>query len=275
MFSPEQWGSLEKFSHFYSSTHELKSVGKKAVSGAVNHFRKALTLRDLALKMVPNLDLDDKELNEAGFSSAVNSRELSAIIESVILELYSSLDCSRKVVTEIYSGHRGIPDSTRKFFQNISEKEIDDRFPEELIEYTKEANSWYVGFRKIRDELTHSDIGTCHKDKTSGIIRYMHSGFNINGRALVIDDIFEKIEQSISEVNTYIGKVFNYLYSQLNDDPVHLVCGVFNSRVYMRHVTPHEAKDFHSGVCQSHSWFELDENPTCILADKCGAYKKC
>jgi len=272
LYAPDQWGSLEKFSHFYSNTHDFSKSGKRAVSGAVSHFYKALTLKNLALKLIPNLENDEAELKENGYTNAINSKELSAVVEGVILEFYSSIDCSRKVVTEIYSGYQGIPNSTRKFFKNVASGKIDKRFPEQLIIAVKEA-TWYEGFRRMRDELTHLETGSCHKDRETGKIRYMHSGFNIDGKALIIDDIFAKIDQTLSEVNQFIGRVFAFLFSKLNDERVLQFCGVFNGRMYTRYVSPHEAVDFHSGVCDAHRWFELGENPTCIFAHDCGAYK--
>lgn len=272
MYAPEQWGTLEKFSKFYSGTFSLQETGKRSVSGAINHFHKAVTLRDLAIKLTPNLDADEEELNQHGYSHAINSKELSAVIESVILELYSSVDCSRKVITEIYSKYRGIPDSTRKYFQNIKKGKVDDRFPEQLIMAVAEA-SWYDEFRMIRDELTHHDTGSCHRDGDTGKVRYMHSGIKIKGKHLIIEDIFEKIEQTFSEVNQFVGRVFAYLYTQLNDTPVLQFCGIFGGRMYTRHVSPSEAIDFHGGICDSKEWFELEENPTCIFANECGAYK--
>lgn len=274
MYAPEQWGTLEKFSKFYSGTFPLSNVGKRSVSGAINHFHKAATLRNLAIKLIPNLDDDEEELNQHGYSHAINSKELSAVIEAVMLELYSTIDCSRKVITEIYSKYRGIPDSTRKYFQNINNGKVDERFPEQLIIAVTEA-SWFEKFRIIRDELTHHDTGSCHRDRDTGKVRYMHSGITTNGKPLIIEDIFGKVEDIFSEVNQFIGRVFAYLYTQLNDEPVLQYCGIFDGRMYTRYVSPKEAIDFHGGICDAKKWFDLEENPTCVFSNKCGAYKKC
>ncbi len=271
-YAPEQWGSLEKFNKFYSGTYKLDRTGRRAVSGAINHFHKGLVLRDLALKLIPKLETDEGELNQHGHTHAINAQELSAVLEGAILELYSSVDCTRKVVSEIYKNYQGIPDSTRKFFKNVRADKVDKRFPEELRIAVNEA-AWYEGFRMIRDELTHLNTGHCRKDRDTGKIRYMHSGFIINGGCLIIDDIFHKLEQTIVEVNQFIGRVFAYLLTQLKDERMPQICGIFNSRVYTRYVSPSEAIDFHGGICESKVWFDLEENPTCLFADKCGAYK--
>ncbi len=71
MCTPEQWGSLEKFSSFYSGTYKFGESGKRAVSRAINHLCKGLLLRDLASKLIPNLEVDEVELNQHGFTHAV------------------------------------------------------------------------------------------------------------------------------------------------------------------------------------------------------------
>lgn len=273
IFAPEQWGTLEKFSKFYSGTFELKKSGQRSVSGAINHFHKCLILKQLALKLIPNLEKDEAELAQNGYTNAVNSKELSAVIESAILELYSSVDCTRKVITEIYSKkYQGVPNSTRKYFGNINGEKIDKEFPEQLIIAVKEAQ-WFEEFRELRDELTHLDTGSCHKDKETGKIRYMHSGFSVNGKALIIEDILHQVDQYIAGVNQFTGRVFAFLLEQLEDKPIIQFCGIFNGRMYTRLVSPYEAKDFHSGTCEAKKWFELDENPSCIFVNECGAYK--
>jgi len=272
-FTPNQWGSLEKFSKFYSGTYEFNESGKRALSGALSHYHKALILRNLALKLIPNLDNDEFELSEYGYTSEVNSKELSAVVESILLELYSSIDCCRKVITEIYSNYQGIPDSTQKFFNNVNARKIDNKFPEQLIIAVQEA-SWYDDFRKIRDELTHLETGICSKNKDTGKISYMHTGFTVQSNYLVIEDIFSEIDQTVTDVNKFLGRVFGYLLTQLKNEPMLQFCGIYQGRLYTRHVSPHEAIDFNSGVCNDYKWFELDENPTCIFVEECGAYKK-
>lgn len=273
-YAPEMWGSLEKFGKFYAGTFALSKTGKRAVSGAINHFHKAVTLHDLAIKLTPNLADDEKELYEKGYSSAINSKELSAVIEAVILELYSSVDCTRKVVTEIYSTqYRRVPDSTRRYFQRIRENKIDPEFPEQLVIAVQEA-TWYDRLRQLRDELTHHDTGSCHKNSDSNKVNYMHQGISIEGRPLIIDDIFEHLRTIFNDVNQFTGRVFAYLYTQLNDEPVMQVCGFFGGRCYTRMVKPSEAIDFHGGTCEAYKWFELEDNPTCIFAAECDAYKR-
>lgn len=272
LFVPELWGSLQKFSHFYSGTYQFKKSVQRSISGAINHFNKGLILKNLALQLIPTLEIDETELKQNGYTSARNSHQISAVIESSILELYSSLDCTRKVITEIYSKYQGIPNSTRKYFANIKNKKVDDNFPQELVIAVTEA-IWYDQFLSIRDELTHLDVGTCFKNRDTQKINYMHSGVIKNENFLIIDDIFQYIEQLIHNVNQFTGRTFSYLLTQLKDEPILQFCGVFNGRMYTRYVSPNEAIDFNSGICSSKEWFDLEENPTCIFAHECGAYR--
>jgi hypothetical protein len=272
-FAPDRWGQLERFAKFHSGTFQFTPTTQKALSGAINHFRKAVTFKNLAVKLVPNLELDEKELEAHGYTPALNSKELSAVIEGVTLELYSSIDCTRKIISEIYGRYPGITkDSTRKLFQNAFDNKIDERVPEFLRTTIKEAN-WYPAFRKVRDELTHSDIGSCHRDTKTGKVFYMHSGFQIDGRALVIEDIFGKIEEDFSNVNGFLGKVYAHLNTLLSDKEVWQMCGIFGGRIYSRFVVPSQAIDFNSGYCDAFRWFEKEPDHICPLIERCGAYK--
>lgn len=276
IYAPEQWGTLEKFHKFYGNTFVLSNTGKRCVSGAQNHFHKARTLYDLAQKLAPNMELDDKELNEKGYSHAANASQLSAVIESILLELYSSVDCARKVVTEICQKEwklQGVPDSTRKLFKKVKDGEMPTKFPEELKIAISEA-VWYEEFRIIRDELTHQDTGLCHRNRETNVVSYMHSGITSHGRNLVIEDIFKYINDIFAGVNQFLGRVFAYLYSTLKDDPLRQICGIFQGRAYSRFVRPSEAIDFDGGVCAVKEAILSEQNPDCPFMSTCKAFEK-
>ncbi|VVE50027.1 hypothetical protein [Pandoraea cepalis] len=93
VFAPEYWGEVGKFKQFYATTHNFSSATKKAVSGIGGHFDKAIKLHTLAQKLVPSMGIDKSELKEKGYTSATNSQEVSAVIEEVFTELYSTIDC--------------------------------------------------------------------------------------------------------------------------------------------------------------------------------------
>jgi hypothetical protein len=116
-FSPKTWGTVQHFGHFYSSTYSLDRDTQYAIKGASNHFYKALHLLNVAKDILPKLAEDNAELEKMGYTDSVRSGELSALVEAMILEFYSSIDCTRHIITTIYKKHRGVQQSTRKFFQ--------------------------------------------------------------------------------------------------------------------------------------------------------------
>ncbi len=239
--------------------------------GAANHFNKSLLILGVARDHVRKLPEDDAQLEERGFTAAQRGRELSALIESILLGLYSSVDCARKVITSIYRKHRGVKQSTRKFFKACADGTVAETVPGEIRNAFSSAR-WYNDFRRLRDALTHSDIGSCHLDQDSGKVSYMHAWLGANNRALVIEDIFLHLENLFAQVNQFMGEVFHYLNETLNDDEVKQMCGIFGGRGYTRWVRPSEATDFNSGRCDAYRWFEKDENPDCPFMGTCEAY---
>jgi hypothetical protein len=272
MFAPEVWGSVDHFVNLHSETYKFSEIEKRAVSGVTNHFRKALTLYSLVVKLRPNLDIDRAELHEKGYTHALNGTEFSAVFEAAILELYSSVDCTAKVLFAVYAKKsQGFRDSTRALFQSF--EKITGAFPARLKEIFREV-SWYIQLRFLRDELTHRQTGSCILDQETGKVRYMHTGITKHGLPLIIEDIFEWFQAMVNHINTFLGAIFEYLSSTLNDTPIMQICGVIDSRMLMRFVNPTERITFNSGACGSAHWFELPENPTCPFVDACGAYQR-
>jgi len=215
VFAPDHWGELERFVHLYGETFALGRMEARAVTGTLNHFRKALTLARLAKKLKPNLAMDREQLEQHGYTPAENSRELSAVIEEVYTELYSSIDCATTVIFALHSRCRGLPKSTRGMFQRVRDGKVGPDFPAPLRDALKDAD-WFDKLRSIRDELTHSDIGNCHLEKDGTTVHYMHSGLHTAGRSLIIDDAFHDVDFLLDAVNRFHGKVFQYLNAQLH-----------------------------------------------------------
>lgn len=272
-FAPDRWGSLEWFQHFYVETYSFDHHTQQALAGAANHFNKALTLLRIAREHASKLPEDDEQLEKYGYTPARRGKELSALVESVLLDLYSSVDCTRKVVTFVYKKHRGVKNSTRKFFHAIAKGKVSDTVPVEIRNAFANA-VWYTDFMKIRDALTHSDIGSCHLSRASGKVSYTHAGLGTRIQALVIEDIFAHIEGLVDQVNQFMGGIFYYLSSTLKDDEVLQTCGIFSGRIYTRWVRPSEARDFDSGRCDAYTWFEKEENPDCPFMQRCEAYSR-
>lgn len=176
-------------------------------------------------------------------------------------------------MTFLYRNHRGVKQSTRKFFQAIAAEKVADTVPTEIRDAFASA-AWYADFRRMRDALTHSDVGSCHLDEKTGKVFYMHAGLGKDNKALVIDDIFAHIKDLVTQINQFMGKVFHCLNGTLKDNEVWQMCGMFAGRVYSRWVRPSEAKDFNSGRCDAFKWFEKEENPDCPFMKECEAYRR-
>ena len=272
-FAPEHWGEVDVFCKFYRNTYQLKPHNQKELSGISSHFEKANILNSLANKLAINLNIDENELHQNGFTPAKNSRELSAVIESIFIELYSSIDCTCKVIKAIYGYVRGLPDSTRKMFDKMQSNEISfEKFPNELKKIFQEA-LWYKELLYLRDELTHASTGSCHKEGT--LVKYIHYGIRIQNEPLICYDIFHKIRELIHSINIFLGAIFRYLNTTLEKAPIEIICGIFYGRAYSRQVEYTYSLNFNSGSCQSKEWFDLPENKDfkCPFVNECGAYK--
>ncbi|MBI2769187.1 MAG: hypothetical protein HYX47_06170 [Burkholderiales bacterium] len=270
-FVPEQWGEVDFFRLFSGGTHSFSSDTKKAVAGVRNHFEKALTLYRLSQKLQTNLSQDQEELRVKGYTPASNAREFSAVIEEVFTELYSSIDCTRKVLVSIYRNVRGMPDSTRKLFRRVKENQLGADFPGELNQAIGAAD-WYEELLAVRDELTHADIGNCWIDQESKTVTYMHSGINRDGKALVFKDVMRKIGELIDAIYAFLGVLFHFLNSRLRPTTIDQLCGIFYGRAYMRQIPLEVPVTFNSGTCQSRAWFDSEAGYRCPFADSCGAY---
>lgn len=271
-FAPEHWGEIDFFKTFHRGTHNLKRDAQKALGGASSHYSKASILYGLAIKLLPNLQIDEQELKEKGHTGAKNGAEFTAVVEEVFTELYSSVECARKVITDIYRGVPKMPtDSTRKFFQRIKVGEIGASFPAELKELIASCD-WYEELRIIRDELTHADIGHCSLERGTEFVTYVHQGVRANGSPLIVNNVMGRIDDLAQEVNTFLGAVFNFLNCQLQPTEVDQLCGFFFGRAYLRKLPLQRPLNFHAGRCVSLLWFEDADGFRCPMADDCGAY---
>lgn len=271
MFAPEFCGQVELFSKLCSETYKFSEREQRALAGVLQHFEKAVTFQTLARKLRPNLEIDRAELNERGFSPATNSRELGTVIEGAITELYSTIDCTAKVLRAIYgSTSRGFKESTRSLFKDFDN--IKGAFPNEVKSILRRV-TWYDDLRFLRDELTHLGSGSCHLQESMNV-SYMHLGIKSNGKPLIVDDVFAWLSEFVSAVNAFLGEIFHYLRQSLKSTPVMQICGMVEGRMLMRYVDPTEDITFDSGTCSSYQWFELQHEPTCPFFVRCGAYAR-
>jgi hypothetical protein len=268
-FAPEQWGQVDRFATFFAASFpEATSIERRAVPGVRNHFRKALVLRALAIRIAPMLAIDSQQLHDKGYTPADHAVELAAVVENVFTEIYSSVDCTRRVVSARYPV-RGMPDSTRRTFTRVRSGALDNVLPAELLSAFKEAD-WYDPLRVLRDELTHSDIGSVNHNAATGRVSYMHMGLGNSERAFIIEDIFGRMDADIDAVNLFLGKVFYHLNTLLKDSPTVQLCGMHEGKALIREIRPEPTITFDSGKCLAVAWIEVDGKPVCPLL--CGAY---
>ncbi|MES3054562.1 hypothetical protein O6V14_02855 [Sphingomonas faeni] len=272
MFAPERWGQVDRFRTLSSTTYNFRGHEKRVLAGVENHFHKALTLFGMAERLLPSLAIDESELEEKGFTSAQNARNLAAVLEGVITELYSVVDCTAKVLHIIYGPtSRGFRESTRRLFAET--QGISGSFPDRL-KVLIGASEWYEDLRKIRDELTHRDVGSCSHDRETGLVRYYHSSLWDGERLKPIEDVFGWARDSIDAVNFFIGTVFHELNSNIVAGTVTQMCGMVQGRMLMRLLDAAEPIDFNNGACLSAQWFDKPDEPRCPFVDNCGAYNR-
>lgn len=273
MFVPDTWGEVDWFLNFYQGTYAFSDRDRRAISGVYGHFHKACLLVGLATKLGPNLSQDNAELEERGFTAAINAKEIVAVIEASILEMYSTVDCTVKVLRAVYGpGSRGFKDSTRKFFQSYSK--IEGSFPESLKKVVAGA-VWYPRLLRLRDELTHLATGHLQTDMETGLARYSHFGMREGEGSLSIPDVFEWLNDTLKLINTFTGATFRELNLTLEDKEMFQPCGMVEGRILWRYVSPRRVPiTFDSGRCGAWTWFERDDAPSCPFVTRCGAYRR-
>lgn len=274
-FAPDQWSEVQRFSKFHSPTYDLGRFGFKALGAVQGHLQKAQVMRNLAHRLAPTLAEDREEMERHGYTPAIRSQELAGVVETVFDELYSTVDTTREALKPLYGNRRGYTSkSTRKLFKTAADGELDERIPEKIRQALADAErDWVSDLREIRDEITHWDVGSCfmHDD---GRISYSHGGLGTPTQAYGIDNVMDEIQKYETAVSNFLEVVFGTLNATLKDEETEQFCGIFNYRIYQRFVSPGEARDFNSGRCKSYEWFEEDDNPTCPLTDRCGAYAR-
>lgn len=248
IFAPEFLGQVELFSNFCSETYKFNARQQRALAGVRQHFDKAGIFQSLAEKLRPTLAVDRAQISEHGFTPAENSRQLATVIEAAIMEVYSAVDCTAKVLRAIYGpSTRGFRDSTRFLFHSFDS--ITGDFPDAIKDILRNAG-WYEDLRFLRDELTHLGTGSCYLADDTEAVSYMHFGIKTEGKPLIVDDVFKWLLTLIAVVNDFLGRIFLFLRSSLKSTPVMQICGVVEGRMLMRYLDPTQEVTFASGQCQ-------------------------
>jgi hypothetical protein len=235
---------------------------------------KAKQLLDLAMRVIPEVEAEHEQGQHQGTTATVKSGEFAALVECVVSEIYSAVDCVRKVIAAIYGKYPGVTsDSTRKLFGNARDGKVDARVPSSIRSSLAEA-TWYDSLRRLRDGIAHGETGSCHFDRKTRVIDYFHVGLGDQSRALVIPNVVAVLLEYIASVKAFITSVFAELNRTLKNDRTMQLCGIFRGLVYSRQVAVGEATDFAGGVCSSYEWFEKEESKLCPLRLKCHAYAR-
>jgi hypothetical protein len=276
MFAPEHWSPLELFIRFNGLPYPRTNAFYYSVRACDSHIRKFKILANLANRIYPSIDEDLAELEKNGYTNCARSNEYSAVVETLACELYASLDCLRTVLFHIYRQVKGIQDSsTQKLFNRAKNSEYGPEFPEQIRTLLAHStDDWFPKLCDLRTELTHGGTGSCHKDKISGTVHYMHEGLGDGPRAYVQEDIAAEINKYATGVTDLIYSIFSYFYTQLENNKSELVCGIYKGRFYQRLSTPEAVPTRNMGTCLSAEWFHKEPDYACPRLDTCKAYKR-
>lgn len=275
-FAPEQWTPIDRFRKFFGSPFKSSRPLTLAMNACSGHIQKFSILASLANRLQQGLSEDEQELRREGYSPVLRSQEYAAVVESLVCELYAALDGLRGALHYIYRDVQGIQNkSTKKLFEKAQAHSYGVGFPEEINRLLAQAgNSWFPRLRTLRTELTHGGVGSCHKNKDSQKIFYMHEGLGDSQRAYVVDDITAEVNTFARGALGLIQDIFNILYSQLDQNESFQVCGIYKGRIFQRMAAPEVPPKNTMGRCHSFSWFENEAGFECPLRAKCSAYKR-
>lgn len=276
MFAPEAWSPASRFLRFVGPPFPTTAAFTKAIRAAESHRQKLQVLARVANRLRPGLLEDRQELDRDGYTPSDRSKEYAAVTETLFLELYSSLDGVRRTLVQAYAGVRGLREkSTNSLFARAAARNYGPDFPEDIREVLAAAfATWFPELRRIRTELSHGDIGSCHFDRATGLVRYMHGGLGTHQRALIIDDLEGKLNELYGQVTGLVDVVFSWLCSRLEPIERRVPCGLFKGRLYERTMRYAADLDFNVGACFSRNWFETDPEHMCPMRSSCGAYPR-
>jgi hypothetical protein len=271
-FNPERWGEVRKFSEFHRTTYHLNKRTRAALNGLQSHFKRAESLVSFIKTQSSRLQSDHEQEKQLWYSTNPIGEQLAALVESCVCELYSSIDCTNQCVRGVFSKAQGIADKTSGTFKNAKEGKLTKELPR-LIHTAFFPADWYEELRSIRTTATHSETGICQLIRKTGCAEYYVNYDFQSGGSLHFDDIITKLEFFLPAVNQFQGCIFHAFNATLKDDEQQIMCLIAHGRFFHRWVRPSEAITFHSGRCESFTWFESSNNLVCPRASDCGAYR--
>lgn len=268
-FDPENSSPMSWYSHFGTDS----SVSQR-IQDISNHIRRSKNLEVLFGRLIPLLREQKEILNQNAFSSGEVSGEAAAVLESVVTKLYAVLDGIRDVLSETFGKNaRGFKKgSTEALFSRAASGNYDRILPAEICDHLKaDWSSWYPGFRELRSQVTHYQVGFVDINFESGKVLYINQGATNK----VAEDFISDLNGYRTKIIELVHIVFKNLYEALDPELETLVlCGLYHGRAYQRKIRPTKPLTVNSGRCFSHTWFEKNGERRCLLADKCPAYVK-
>lgn len=276
MFAPEHWTFAATFRQFMGPPFEVNRELGRGARSADSHIAKFTVLAGLANRLRQQLGEDHAELELKGHSSASRSKEYAALIETLFCELYASLDGIRRLLFAAYRNVQGVQNrSTERLFVRAKENGYGAEFPAEIRDLLAAAyDSWFQRLRKLRTEVTHGDIGSCHVDTKTQKVCYMHGDLGTPTTALVIEDIDTELNTLFESALKLKENVFAVLCAKLVPEDRTVMCGIYKGRCYHRSVSYSPALTFNDGCCKSLQWFHSEPGLECPLRNDCGAYQK-
>jgi hypothetical protein len=275
MYMPEQWDYVDRFAKWHGPpfpANPMLSNGLQAISG---HRNKLETVARRATQLFPELIEERSQFDKQGYSNMAKAHEFTALLETLVCELYACLDGLCSTIYVIYERIQGVQrKSTERLFKCAAEGKYGNGFPPEICTLLKLAyKDWFLNLRRVRTELTHGRVGTCSVKK-DGKISYMHVGLGTGTRAFIIDDIIEWINTYIEHVDSLLNAICKFWLDQLEPREVMEMCGIHRGRFMGRAIIVTEPVTQDSGLCIFRHMYEEEPELACPLRFTCVAYER-
>ena len=274
-FAPEKWSQLYRLCNFVGLVFPNNRDAYDGLTACDGHLGKVPVLERIAERLLPDLPKDREELDKYGASRNLNSQEYAALWETMICELYASLDGLRQFLYGIYREVRKVQNaSNEKLFRRAFDNEYGPEFSVAIrLQLAQAYETWFPKLRKLRTELTHGKVRSCHLDSKTGKISYMNDGLGNERRSFVIEDVTAVLQGYEAPIRQLLDAIAEAVFIGLEKKPHFQICGIYLGRIYARMVVPSANMSSQDGQCLSWDWFEQEKEHFCPLATRCSAYK--